>query len=129
MKHTAIMAFCALLTACAAPPSNSPYREEAMAPLTCDNKAQCDLYWQRAQAWVSRNSPYRIQIANDVLLETYTGTQASLDYAVRLLRERNSNGSERISIAPQCQTRGNPLLTCTRDIFEFVASFKRYVKS
>lgn len=45
--------------------------EEAAKPVTCADKQQCDLYWQRAQGWINKNSRYRIQVVTDTVLSTF----------------------------------------------------------
>src|SRR5581483_7726060 len=42
----------------------------ATTPLTCSNKAECDLWWQRAQTWVTSHSKYKVEAATDTLIQT-----------------------------------------------------------
>src|SRR3954447_6821541 len=52
----------AVLSGCAQTPVYSELANPASAePVLCVGKVQCDVYWQRAQAWVANNSEYRLQ--------------------------------------------------------------------
>ena len=46
---------------------------DAYEPLVCVGQAQCQTAWRRAQLWLVANSRWKIQIATDVVIETYNG--------------------------------------------------------
>ena len=37
-------------------------------PVLCVDRSQCDVYWQRAQAWVANNSVYRLQTVTAIFI-------------------------------------------------------------
>lgn len=82
---------------------------ESKQPLICSDKQQCDLYWQRAQAYVNQHSVYRIQVVNDTLLATLGPTPGSNEMAYRLTRLSNPDGSATIDVAAVCD---RPAFTC-----------------
>lgn len=76
---------------------------EAAKPVVCMNKQECDLYWQRAQVWVSKNSSYRIQVVNDNVLSTYGPAELSDPTpGYSLTRVPNTDGGAAIEIDLQC---------------------------
>ncbi|CAG2161348.1 hypothetical protein [Cupriavidus numazuensis] len=87
----------------------------------CANRAQCDTYWQRAQAWVAMNSRYRIQIATDVVLQTYGSRDMELAYYIT--RVVNSDGSATIVVDATC---GN-MFGCATDPAAAKSDFRRFV--
>lgn len=97
---------------------------EAMAPLTCSGKEECDRYWQRAQAWIALNSAYKIQTQSDATLQTHGPINSRVELAYTITRVPEANGSARILIAPSC---GN-IFGCSPNPAEAIVSFKRYVK-
>lgn len=114
-----------LLAGCAALPDDPSSNPEAAAPLVCMNKAQCDLYWQRAQAWVANSSTYyRISLATDTLIETYGPTPGRMDLAYRVTRIPQGDGAQ-ILIVANC---GN-VFGCAPTRTDAIAGFKRYVRN
>ncbi|MBV8626917.1 MAG: hypothetical protein JO371_03475, partial [Paraburkholderia sp.] len=68
MKRTLAILLCATAAACASRGQVNPdVMQIATAPLTCSNKAECDLWWQRAQDWVRTHSKYEVQTVTDTL--------------------------------------------------------------
>lgn len=101
MKTSIAICCAAVLVGCASPTEGMS--EEALAPLYCTGKEQCDLYWKRAQLWVAQNSRWKIQSATDVVITTYTPTGQSADYGYQVTREPlEGDGREQIKIQPMC---------------------------
>lgn len=95
---------------------------ESQQPLACATRQECDLYWQRAQAYVNQHSEFRIQIATDAVISTYGPTDARLSY--NLTRVSNADGSAIINVSVNCVNdlyvcRPSPILD-TRDLKRFV---------
>lgn len=104
------------------PPDNPADSPEAAAPLTCSSRAQCDLYWQRAQAWIAGNSDYKIQTATDTVIQTFGPFNSRVVLAFSVIRVPNADGSGRITIAAACGTR-----ECVPRRTDAIVAFKRYV--
>jgi hypothetical protein len=83
----------ACLVGCATLPDDPASNPEASAPLTCIGKEQCDLYWQRAQAWIANTSTYRISLATDALIETYGPYPGKRELAYRITRIPQGDGA------------------------------------
>ena len=113
-----------VLAACATTPDDPASNPEAAAPLACINKAQCDLYWQRAQAWIAANSTYRVQNVTDTVIQTYGPIGASLDLAYTVVKTPSPDGSGRIAFACTC---GN-LFRCEPTKTQATIEFKRFVR-
>jgi len=95
-----------------------------MAPLLCATKAQCDTYWQRAQAWIAANSSWKIQIATDSIIQTYGPGGAKVDLAYLVTRLPNEDGSARIAIKPDCDN----VFRCYPTKTDAIVAFKRFVR-
>ncbi len=111
------------LAACATRGVDDATKAEANRPLTCRDKAQCDLYWSRAQVWVTQNGVYRIQTMSDNVISTYGPFGNKGDLAYQVVKEVNNDGSARITIKLSCD---NPL-GCRPHPAEGAIQFKRYV--
>lgn len=97
LKAIAIAAVVAAATGCAT------YRQTAVATLVCESQATCDSIWQRAQVWVATNSAYRIQLANNNIIQTY-GPHENVHDAVAftITREPTTSGTTAIRIRGSC---------------------------
>lgn len=98
--------------------------KEANAPLLCEGKDQCDLYWRRAQVWLASNSHYRIQSATDTVISTHGPTQHSVDRAYQIVRVPLSSKIDQITIQSGCAN----IFGCSTNELERALSFKRYVR-
>jgi len=43
----------------------------AAMPVTCTGEQDCAKKWAKAMIWVSENSVFKIQLANDMMIQTY----------------------------------------------------------
>jgi hypothetical protein len=68
----------------------------------CDS-SDCDEKWGRAQFWVSKHSRVKIQIATDVILETYNSTDHPY-YSINVTKEPLGSGRHKIAINFYCGT-------------------------
>lgn len=98
--------------------------EEAARPVPCATKQECDVYWQRAQIWITKNSPYRIQVVTDTVLSTYGPSGlSSPGPGYSLARVPNgTDGAATIEVSLQCPLAG---FECSYP--DEVASLKRYM--
>lgn len=96
----------------------------ATTPLTCSSKAECDLWWQRAQAWVANNSKYRIEAATGTLIQTAGPDGGKRALAYQITRTQNPDGTATIGFAAHCDGS----LGCKPNPWEAGADFKQYVR-
>ena len=117
----------ALLPCCSQNPAqDAPAINPTSAqPLLCTNKGQCDLYWQRAQAWVANNSGYRLQTVTDTVIETYGPEATRTGLAFRVTKVPDDKEGARIYALPAC---GN-VFGCSPAPADAVVAFKRFVRN
>ena len=117
--------FVVLLGACASTGGDDPRQSaQAMEPLGCVDRVQCELYWQRARVWISSNSYYRVQLSSDSVIETYGPIAGRLELAYRILKIPDGAGGARIAITTEC---GNAF-KCNPTVTEAIVSFKRFTR-
>src|SRR5262245_23808575 len=115
-----------LLLGCASTGGDDPrLNADAMRELGCIDKAQCELFWERAQVWVSGNSYYRVQLANDSVIETQGPLAGRMELAYRVIKIPDGKGGARIMITAEC---GNAF-RCTPTVTDAMVAFKRYTRS
>ena len=103
-------------------PAASPASAE---PLLCTSKMQCDLYWQRAQAWVANNSEYRLQTVTDTIIETHGPLAARTGLAFRITKIPDDKEGARIFVFAAC---GN-VFGCSPTSTDAVLAFRRFVRN
>ncbi|CAB3702773.1 hypothetical protein LMG22037_03597 [Paraburkholderia phenoliruptrix] len=96
----------------------------ATTPLTCSNKAECDLWWQRAQTWVTSHSKYKVEAATDTLIQTAGPDGGKRALAYQITRTPNPDGTATIGFAAHCDGS----LGCKPNPWEAGADFKQYVR-
>lgn len=112
------------LAACATGPKIDPVLHAAgIKPLYCDSEAQCNLYMERAQAWLATHSHYRIQIANSVQISTYGGVTPDMDLSYTVIREKQADGRSRILVRAGCQNA----FGCDKDPYDAIGMMKLYI--
>lgn len=118
--------FSLVLAGCAVGPKLDSFEiMEANEPLVCASKEQCDLYWQKAQIWVTENSHYRIQMANDTIIQTFGPANSSPYLAYIITKHPDAlSGGSRIKISGGCAN----IFGCNPPLINAALSFKRYVK-
>lgn len=111
------------LSGCAAAPIDPAVMAVAQKPLECSNKAQCDLWWSRAQVWVNDNSSLRIQTATDSVISTYGTDGMYIQYDVTRLNHADGSALIRITLGCGSQTciDGTPYVQA--------AKFKQFVRN
>jgi hypothetical protein len=115
----------AVLAGCAQVPvvSNPAAAPESEAPVLCVGKAQCDLLWQRAQAWVANNSEYRLQTVTDTVIETQGPMVGRTALAYRVTRIPDKKDGARIYVLASCSNA----FGCSPEPSTAVAAFKRFL--
>jgi hypothetical protein len=126
MKRGLLAVLCVLAAGCSTRGQVDPDTMQiATAPLTCENEAQCDLWWKRAQAWVTRVSTYEVRTVSDTLIQTAgpDGGKRALAYQITLTPD--SDGTATIGFAAHCDSS----FGCKPNPWEAGADFKQYVRS
>ncbi|MEX3897503.1 hypothetical protein [Paraburkholderia sp. BR10954] len=127
MKNKALLAALCLLatTGCSTQGQVNPdVMQIATKPLTCSNKAECDLWWQRAQSWVASHSKYKIETANDSLIQTAGPDGGKRALAFQITRASEPDGTVTIGFSAHCDSS----LGCKPNPWEAGADFKQYVR-
>lgn len=117
----AIMA--AVLSGCASrQPQLSPSQlDELSRPVTCSGAERCGKLWRRVQIWVAENAGYKIQVATDAVIETYSAPAYATSWAMRATRVPREGDLEEVKIEFSCGQV--PLCSPPRDRMEL--RFKR----
>jgi len=93
-------------------------------PVLCVGKAKCDIYWQRAQAWVANNSEYGLETVTDTVIETHGPVAGRTGLAFRVTRVPDDKGDgARIFILAAC---GNAF-GCSPAPADALIAFRRFV--
>ena len=116
-----LLAGCAPMSMTTEPTANRASAE----PVLCVGKPQCDIYWQRAQAWVANNSEYRLQTVTDTVIETQGPSVGRPGLAYRITRVPDDKDGASIYILAAC---GNAL-GCTPTSSDAVTAFRRFVSN
>ncbi|HEX7933872.1 MAG TPA: hypothetical protein VF573_12465 [Paraburkholderia sp.] len=125
MKKSLLAVLCVTAAACSTRGQVDPdVMQIATTPLTCSGKAECDLWWQRAQTWVTNNSTYKIESANDKLIQTAGPDGGKRALAYQITRTWNPDGTATIGFAAHCDAS----LGCKPNPWEAGASFKEFVR-
>lgn len=96
----------------------------ATTPLTCSGKAECDVWWQRAQTWVTSHSTYAIESSTDTLIQTAGPDGGKRALAYQITKTPNPDGTATIGFAAHCDGS----LGCKPNPWEAGADFKEYVR-
>lgn len=126
MKRILLILLCATAAACSTRGQVNPdVMQIATAPLTCSDKAQCDLWWQRAQDWVRSHSKYEVQTATDTLIQTSGPGGGKRLLAYEITKTANNDGTATIGFAAHCDSS----LGCKPNPWEAGAAFKQFVRT
>ncbi|HZZ10950.1 MAG TPA: hypothetical protein VFE79_09655 [Paraburkholderia sp.] len=103
---------------------NPDVMQTATTPLTCASKAQCDMWWQRAQSWVTSHSTYKVESNTDTLIQTAGPDGGKRALAYQITKAANHDGTATIGFAAHCDGS----LGCKPNPWEAGADFKEYVR-
>jgi hypothetical protein len=92
-------------------------------PVLCVAKAQCDNYWQRAQAWVANNSEYGLETVTDTVIETHGPVAGRPGLAFRVTRVPDTKDGGRIFIIAACANA----FGCSPAPADALVAFRRFV--
>jgi hypothetical protein len=103
---------------------NPDVMQIATTPLTCSSKAECDVWWQRAQTWVASHSKYKVESTTDTLIQTAGPDGGKRALAYQITRTPNPDGTATIGFAAHCDGS----LGCKPNPWEAGADFKESVR-
>lgn len=98
--------------------------EQATAPLTCTNKAECDAWWGRAQVWVTNHSEYKLQTVTDSIIQTTGPSGGKRALAYQITKTPSNEGTATIGFAAHCDN----MLGCEPNPWKAGADFKQFVR-
>ncbi|CAB3791104.1 hypothetical protein [Paraburkholderia caffeinilytica] len=125
MKKGLLAVLCAAAAGCSTQGQVDPdVMQIATTPLTCSTKAECDVWWQRAQTWVAGHSKYEIESATDTLIQTSGPDGGKRALAYQITRASNPDGTATIGFAAHCDGS----MGCKPNPWEAGADFKQYVR-
>jgi hypothetical protein len=84
----------------------------------------CKEEWERAQLWLAKHSRWKIQLATDVLLQTFNPSQSEPSYGFSATKEPSGGGAYIIRMEMVC---GN-MFGCNPKPVEVRNAFYYYVK-
>ena len=89
---------------CVTPRAVDPYelREFLSTVPECSEESECKMKWEAAQLWVVQRSAFKIQIATDVIVETYNPPADSQNLGFRVTKEPVGNGRYKFNISALC---------------------------
>lgn len=108
----------------------SPERQAVMAEAqrtvpVCVGERDCAAKWDAAQLWVVRNAGFKIQTANNVLIQTFNPTNHSIYLAATITKEPQGGGRYRILAQFGCAN----MFGCKPDPAQAIVDFNRYVNA
>lgn len=116
----------ALTTGCATGPKFTPEMQaELDSPLICSSPQECKEMWERATYFVSTAAGFKLQIANDSIIETFNPSPNSPHLAMRVVREPLGGGRYRIAVSAWCDN----IFGCQPNQKVAIAAGKRYIRT
>ena len=124
MKLASTLIAVALLSGCAAPAPLTAEQMEQRRAHICNSSEQCKVMWQKAQLWVAKNSGWKIQLSNDVIIQTF-GPGDSTNVAYTITKEPLSQDTYKIVMEASC---GNMFGCVPKSPTERLIEFNSYLK-
>jgi len=125
MKKCLLTVLCVVAAGCSTQGQVDPdVMQIATAPLTCNNKSECDAWWARARTWVTNHSRYDVTTATDSLIQTAGPDGGKRALAFQITRTPNTDGTSTIGFAAHCDSS----LGCKPNPWEAGADFKQFVR-
>jgi hypothetical protein len=125
LSASALAASAALVAGCSTQGQVSgETMEQATAPLTCMNKAECDAWWGRAQVWVTNHSEYKLQTVTDSIIQTAGPSGGKRALAYQITKTPSNEGTATIGFAAHCDN----MLGCEPNPWKAGANFKQFVR-
>lgn len=125
MKRFLVAAAITLAGCATQPPPTAEERAAAEKPLICQGPEQCATYWQRATFYISTNSRFKIQTANENLIQTFTPTGGTTSPGYMVTREPLGGGAFRLWVKVACDN----MFGCHPPMYQEVGRLKRYIET
>ena len=71
-------------------------------PITCKAGPECDAKWSCASAWIAQNSAFKIQTANELIIQTMGPLPYDATPAFTVTKVANASGDYEISLTAGC---------------------------
>jgi hypothetical protein len=126
LKTAPLIVACMLAAGCSTRGQVGPdTMQQATAPLTCTNKAECDAWWQRAQVWVSNHATYKMRTVTDSIIQTDGPSGGKRALAYQITKTPNNNGSATVGFSAHCDN----MFGCEPNPWKAGADFKQFVRT
>ena len=114
------------LSGCATSPEKQAKQAELNKTVpVCSSKADCDATWEAAQLWVIHHANYKIQIANNVIIETYHPVGGTPSIGARVTKEPIGGGKYALFVSVYCDN----MFGCVPDSLDAALDFNRTVSA
>ena len=122
-----LVASVAVLSGCATnqPKLSAELQQEIDSPLYCNSEEECKVMWERATFFVTKNSGFKLQIHNDIVIQTYNPTDYSVRLAFNISREPLDKEKYQIWTKAWCAN----MFGCQPNQYEAIAKAKRYIRT
>lgn len=70
--------------------------------IRCTSEKQCEAMWSKAQAFVARNSDFKVQVSSSSLIQTFGPTRNNPGLAFVVTKEIDQTGSGWIQLRAAC---------------------------
>jgi hypothetical protein len=125
MKIALSIFFSLAVTGCVTPVQLSEAQKLQLKPVACAGDDACKIAWQKAQLWLVKNSAYKLQTANDTLLQTFNGPAHTTEITYTVTKEPVTVGNYEIVMRAGCDN----YLGCTpRAPVEMILEFNNYLR-
>jgi len=123
--HAAIATLAiSMLAGCATSPETLAKREALNKTIpVCTAKKDCDAKWEAAQLWVIHHADYKIQTANNVLIQTYSPVGGTPNIGARVTKEPIGGGKYAILVSIWCDN----MFGCVPNSLDAALDFNRTV--
>ena len=100
MRIAALMALA--LVGCASGPDPAVKAQAQATVPSCASPRECEVKWAAAREWVQRTSPFKFQIMQPDMLETFNPPSGSPELAARITKVPLQDGTYRITASLWC---------------------------
>ena len=120
-----VMLICIIGCASTSPQTRALLAEAALSTEVVCESDQCKECWERAQLWLANHSQLKVQIATDVMLQTYNPAGSGVVYAFSVTKEPLGAGRYKIVMDLAC---GN-MFGCSPKPEDVTRAFYHYVRT
>jgi len=113
-----------LLSGCATQKIPDHIQADLNKPIFCNNEIECKEMWERATYFVTANSGFKLQIHNDIVIQTYSPPQNSPALAFKITKEPKGDGKYQIWTSAAC----NNIFGCQPNQYVAISQAKRYIR-